>query len=208
MTAPLGLLVDRDRTARVDDAVDLADVRQRRQAADLVEASRARRRSRSRRRPPGASAVRAQRRNAARPSAPPSSCTVCIGTTISAEAALADLERARVGDARSRSSGAAWRARSAASRSAERSSATTRVPLRRRGAATTRPVPAPTSSTGPPCAHRELAPQRQVLAVGAALDVVPDHLGHVRVLRPRAHAKLLPAAPRATSTSRSPSIAV
>src|SRR4029079_13794437 len=58
-------------------------------------------------------------------------------------------------------------------------------------------------------ADREIAPQRQVLGVGAALDVVPDDLGHVRVLRPGgAHAKLLPAAPRATSTSRRPSIAV
>src|SRR5919201_2968119 len=48
----------------------------------------------------------------------------------------------------------------------------------------------------------KLAPQRQVLAVGAALDVVPQHG------RPRGHENELPATPRATSTSRSASIAV
>jgi hypothetical protein len=44
---------------------------------------------------------------------------------------------------------------------------------------------------------RQRAPQRQVGGVGAALDVVPDHVVHE-----------LAAAPRRTSSSRSSSIAV
>ena len=50
--------------------------------------------------------------------------------------------------------------------------------------------------------RRELAPERQVLVVAAALEVVPQHRGG------RAHANELPATPRATSRSRSASMAV
>ena len=61
-------------------------------------------------------------------------------------------------------------------RRASRSSAVTVVPGARRGRSATRPVPAPTSSTAAGRVARELAPQRQVGVVAAALDVVPDHV--------------------------------
>ena len=90
--------------------------------------------------------------------------------------------------------------------SAERSSATTSWPrageMQRHAAGAGADVEHRAAVDG-----REVAPQRQVLGVGAALDVVPDDLGHVRGPG-GAHAKLLPAAPRATSRSRSASIAV
>ena len=47
----------------------------------------------------------------------------------------------------------------------------------------------------------QLPPQRQIGAVGAALQVVPDDVG-------RAHDHALLASPRATSSSRRASIAV
>ena len=64
-------------------------------------------------------------------------------------------------------------------------------------------------------AGRQLAPQRQVRAVGAALEVVPHDFGVVARGRRRGagamgHAQphALFASPRATSSSRSASIAV
>ena len=64
-----------------------------------------------------------------------------------------------------------------------------------------RPVPAPTSRIGPSAAAGELAPERDVGVVASALDVVPDDLlGR--------HRNDPCAAPRATSSSRSASIAV
>ena len=69
----------------------------------------------------------------------------------------------------------------------------------------TRPVPAPTSSTGPRSRARELPPQRQVGAVAAALDVVPDHQRR----EGRALIASAPATwPRRASRSRSSSSAV
>ena len=73
------------------------------------------------------------------------------------------------------------------------------VPRRARSSVT-RPVPAPTSSTGPADARRQLAPQRQVLAVAAALEVVPDDARQLTRTTPRGA--------RRTQLPRSASIAV
>ena len=75
-----------------------------------------------------------------------------------------------------------------------------RCPRAARSSAT-RPVPAPTSSTGPPAASARLAPQRQVVGVAAALEVVPDDGGH-------GHPKQLPRHAARDQLSRSSSIAV
>ena len=146
-------------------------------------------------RPPGATARRAEAKNPRRSS---SSWIVCIGTATSANAAspaskpAASATRVRTGSPPARS-------RSTASSSASMSSAVTSCPARASSSAT-RPVPAPTSSTGPPASSRELAPQRQVGPVVAALDVVPDHVG--------VHRQYSSAWPRRASRSRSSSSAV
>ena len=102
---------------------------------------------------------------------------------------------------RDRSPSAAARAASAASSSGSRSSAVTSCPARARSSAT-RPVPAPTSSTGPGSARGQLAPQRQVGVVAAALDVVPHDQ------RREAHRQCPCTWPRRASRSRSSSSAV
>ena len=148
-----------------------------------------------RRRARGARAPHA--RNDARSASPASSWIVCIGTRISAKRRPSAKSRA---SARTVSTGRPARGTaSACSSSSSTSSAATSCPRRARSSAT-RPVPAPTSRIGPRAVGREVAPQRQVAVVGAALEVVPDD----RV----PHANDPRAAPRSTSSSRSSSIAV
>ena len=108
-----------------------------------------------------------RRRRAAAPSA--------SGASTTGEAP-AEVEVARVG-AHGLDGQVARAPRSASSSTGSRSSPTTGTPRAARSSAT-RPVPQPRSSTGP--AAGELAPEREVLGVAAALEVVPDHveLGH------------------------------
>src|SRR4051812_3069352 len=198
------LLADADRAAGVDDAVDLADVGQRRQAADLVE--RLERVGDRDREQPAVGEVRAgaaQERRAAGGAA--EELDRLHRHEDQREAPAAEVELARVG--RDRLDRQPDRPR--AQRGEQRRRAVERddrVPARRE-------VQGDTAGAGADVEHRaglpsgELAPQRQVLGIAGALDIVPDDLGHMRA-RARGHAKLLPAAPRATSTSRSASIAV
>ena len=92
--------------------------------------------------------------NAASPASKPAASATSV-STCSPAGPLAPAARAAPGRGRARS---------------------TRWPARARSSAT-RPVPAPTSSTGPAARARELVPERQVGDVAAALDVVPDHVG-------------------------------
>ncbi len=159
------------------------------------------------RRPPGASAARARRRNRGAAVGAAEQLDGLHGHEDQAEPPLAEVEVAGVGrDGLDRQPGRAGaQGGEQVGRAVERDDPVALAGEVERHA----PGPGADVEHRPGVADREIAPQRQVLGVGAALDVVPDDLGHVRVLRPgRAHAKLLPAAPRATSTSRSPSIAV
>ena len=154
-------------------------------------------------RPPGATCARAQRRNPSRPAGPQQLHGLHRRHD---EREVAPLQRevarhrrrpsARPGPRR------AARRSSSASSAGSMSSATTSWPRRARSSVT-RPVPAPTSRIGPLRRGGELAPERDVGVVAAALDVVPDD-----VLGAGAHANDPVAAPRATSSSRSASIAV
>ena len=138
-------------------------------------------------RPPGRrwARTRAEKRP---PGAPPSSCTVCIGTRQRAKSSRLQLKRARVGadrlDAR-----APARSRRAASRPGSRSRAVTRWPARARSSAHATGAGADVENRRRPLARAvgQLPPQREIGAVGAALQIVPDDpRGHRRATSPAA----------------------
>jgi hypothetical protein len=198
--------VDRHRAARVDDAVDLPDVGQRRQAADLVEGlERVGDRDREQ-----AAGLERRARAAQEARTPVRSAEELGGLhrhQDQPEAPLAEVEVAGVGhDRLDRQPGRPRAQRGEqVGRAVERDDAVALAGEMERHAAGAGADVEDRSRV----ADREVAPQREVLGVRAALDVVPDDLRDVRFLGPcGAHAKLLPAAPRATSTSRSASIAV
>ncbi len=145
-------------------------------------------------------ATQAQAGDAARP-APPSSCSSCIGARTRPKLASSSKSRASPTTASHRQLAAARARRSAATSSGSRSRPTTVCPRRARCSAT-RPVPQPSSRTGPSAAAGQLLPERQVGGVGAALDVVPDRR------RARAHRQNSSARPRSASSLRSSSRAV
>ena len=130
-------------------------------------------------RPPGACAcVHASGRR--RPVAPPSSWNGLHRHQAEGEVLAVQLERARVGaDRLDRSAGGALPGPRAAPR---RGRAPSRGGRRARASSATRPVPAPTSRTGrPPPEPRARAPATaEIGAVGAALEIVPDHLARSR----------------------------
>ncbi len=139
---------------RVDDAVELAARRAAGRGApsgdlEQLELVGDRDRQHAARRP---DARARSARKPARPSAPPSSWIVCIGTMHSANR-CAQSELARVGDDRLHRQP---RRRARAARQAARRRGPARSPRgrRARARASTRPVPAPTSSIGPAVLRR------------------------------------------------------
>ena len=118
----------------------------------------------ARRRSSGTRPARRRRRAAA---------TSCIGASARASRVGSQLEAAGVADAAARSGRPSARSRQRRDQLRVEIEADRLGPRRARCRAT-RPVPQPRSRTGPSACARQLLPERQVGAVGAVLDVVPD----------------------------------
>ena len=141
--------------------------------------------------PPGSRCSSAQRRNAARPSGPPSSCRVCIGTSTS------ENRRPR---ANSRASATTVSTDSPAARCSS-ASQQRRVGVQRDHRRTTGgEIERDATGAGADVENRapglagQRPPQRQILAVGAALQVVPQRLE----VHPRAGSSTVTASPPAS----------
>ena len=170
-----------------------------------VDAVAARRRCASARTPPGRRWARARAQEPAPALGPPSSCTVCIGTMIRPKRPPPRSKpRASAGDRLDRE-----RPRRPPGRAARRAARRRRRARRRRGRGGQVERDAAGArrrcrATGPsPARVGQLAPQRQVLGVAAALEVVPDARSAASSTRTTPRPRRGP-----TSTSRSASIAV
>ena len=196
-----GALAHRD---RLGDVLQARRPRRRRARAGRRAPRRARARRRSRPRPARRAPARAARRRRTRRGrrAPGSSCSVCIGTAISAKRARERRSRRR---RRARSRPPAPAARGALGEHGEQLA----VAVERGDVVPVAGEPQRDAArAGADVEHRaarlarQLAPQRQVGVVAAALDVVPDHV------RGDAHRQYSFAWPRRASSSRSSSSAV
>ncbi len=183
---------------RVHDAVALAHVRQRRGRPGATSNCSSSSAIATASTPPGDEVLARAVQHAGAPSAPPSSWIVCIGTMHSANSRP---ERRSRGHRRRRSHGQALPARRQLGDSSwSRSIAVTAMP----GAGE---LERDAAGAGADVEHRaavplgQLAPQRQVLAVAAALQVVPDHV-HARAARRRPERATWPRARRAPRGAR------
>ena len=193
----VGLVGRLQRQARVDPAIDLAGVGQRWRTVDGSAAS-----IRRSRRPRGRPAAGAgPRSKAGGPLAGALEQLQKLHRSDRERERLAEVEVAGVGDRRRAVPRFRHDAR-ARRRAPARCRAEDRWPRAARWQAT-RPVPQPSSSTGPSAAAGELLPEGQVGGVGPALDVVPDDRASAVVI-----ARTPLPGPRSASSLRSSSRAV